>query len=462
LRYLLLNMLVGLISLLAMITPASAQSRPPIIVLTDMGGDPDDEQTMTRLLHYANDVDIRGLIATRTVKHGVATVRKDKILALIDAYEVDRPYLAQHDSRFPSAAQLRGLTKAGSTSGTVGAHTEGSVHIYNVVKAAADAGSEPVWVLIWGGPRELAQALAQARSSLSSDGYARFKQKLRVYAIAQQYEPEVGVRIIRDNPDLFYIVAGPPGITDGMRRIFRGIYKTLDERTHLNETWIRANLWNGHGALARRYPGNVNLGGYRANAVKEGDTPSLLHVLPLGLNDPEQPEQGGWGGRFYRTLDRTSGLTFWNDISVADTVWHNGANVMDRRIAVARWRQQFQNDFAARADWAVRSYADANHAPVAASNHPEAITVRSGTTVTLDASSSSDPDGDALSFNWWIYDEVGTYPGAVSIANSRSRIASLVAPRVSAPATLHVILEVQDGGSPRLTRYQRVVMTVVP
>ena len=247
-----------------------------------------------------------------------------------------------------------------------------------------------------------------------------------------------------------------------MKRLFRGTYKTLDERTYLNETWIRTNLWSGHGALARQYPGNVNLGGYRANAVKEGDTPSFLHLLPLGLNDPAQPEQGGWGGRFYRTLDPTSGLTFWNDISVADTVWYNGGNVMDRRIAIARWRQQFQDDFAARADWAVRSYADANHAPVAAVDSPAALTVRSGTTVTFDASRSTDPDGDALGFKWWIYNEVGTYPGAVSIANSRSRIASLVAPRVSAPATLHVILEVQDGGIPRLTRYRRVVITVVP
>ena len=111
----------------------------------------------------------------------------------------------------------------------------------------------------------------------------RFKQKLRVYSIAHQYEPAVGERIIRENPDLFYIVAGPPGITDSMRHLYRGMYKTLDERTYLNESWIRTNLWSGHGALARQYPGNVNLGGYRVNAVKEGDTPSFLHLLPYRL-----------------------------------------------------------------------------------------------------------------------------------------------------------------------------------
>ena len=142
-------------------------------------------------------------------------------------------------------------------------------------------------------------------------------------------------------------------------------------------------------------------------------------------------------------------------------MWYSTANVMDRRIAVARSRQQFQALRRARG-LGGQSYADANHAPVAAINGPAALTVRSGSTLTLDASGSTDPDGDALSYKWWIYNEVGTYPGAVSIANSRSRVASLVAPRVSAPATLHVILEAQDGGSPRLTRYRRVVITVVP
>ena len=204
LEHLAANVLVWLITLLATTAPAAAQSPLPIIVLTDVGADPDDEQAITRLLHYANDFDVRGLIATRAVKLGVSTVRKDRILAIINAYEVDQPYLSLHDSRFPSAAHLRSVTKAGSTSGTVGQHSEGSVHIFNVVKAAADAGSAPVWVLIWGGPRELAQALAQARSSLSSDGYVRFKQKLRVYSIGQQYEPDVGVRILRENPDLLY------------------------------------------------------------------------------------------------------------------------------------------------------------------------------------------------------------------------------------------------------------------
>ncbi len=48
--------------------PAAAWSaedaKPRLIVLTDIGGDPDDQQSMVRLLVHANEFDIEGLIAT--------------------------------------------------------------------------------------------------------------------------------------------------------------------------------------------------------------------------------------------------------------------------------------------------------------------------------------------------------------------------------------------------------------
>ena len=35
---------------------------PRLIVTTDIGQDPDDQQSMVRLLHYANEFDIEGII----------------------------------------------------------------------------------------------------------------------------------------------------------------------------------------------------------------------------------------------------------------------------------------------------------------------------------------------------------------------------------------------------------------
>ena len=43
---------------------AHAAVKPRLLVLTDIGGDPDDQQSMIRLLLYANEFDFEGLIAT--------------------------------------------------------------------------------------------------------------------------------------------------------------------------------------------------------------------------------------------------------------------------------------------------------------------------------------------------------------------------------------------------------------
>ncbi|MEK7388752.1 MAG: PKD domain-containing protein [Elusimicrobiota bacterium] len=120
------------------------------------------------------------------------------------------------------------------------------------------------------------------------------------------------------------------------------------------------------------------------------------------------------------------------------------------------------NDFAARMDWCVKPFNQANHAPVAVVNGALSRTVTSGQTVTLDASGSSDPDGNALSYNWWRYLEASGYKGALAISNGAGAVASFTAPNVVSPQTIHIILEVKDAGAPNLVAYQRVVVTVNP
>ncbi|HEX2529832.1 MAG TPA: hypothetical protein VHL31_26515, partial [Geminicoccus sp.] len=83
-------------------------------------------------------------------------------------------------------------------------------------------------------------------------------------------------------------------------------------------------------------------------------------------------------------------------------------------------------------------------------------------TVTLDAGPSSDPDGDSLSFKWWVYKEAGTYPGNLSITNNGSRLATLKVPVVNSSYRISIVLEVKDSGSPSSTRYQRVILEVRP
>lgn len=44
-----------------------AQEKHRLIVLIDIGNDPDDKQTLVRLLLYSNQINIEGIIATTSV-----------------------------------------------------------------------------------------------------------------------------------------------------------------------------------------------------------------------------------------------------------------------------------------------------------------------------------------------------------------------------------------------------------
>ena len=105
---------------------------------------------------------------------------------------------------------------------------------------------------------------------------------------------------------------------------------------------------------------------------------------------------------------------------------------------------------------------EANHPPVARLGHAEELQARAGEVVRLDAAGSSDPDGDALTYEWMSYPEAGTYRGPLEIEDSDEEQARLTAPEVAEPQVAHVILKVTDDGTPALTRSQRVRITFEP
>ena len=170
-----------------------------------------------------------------------------------------------------------------------------------------------------------------------------------------------------------------------------------------------------------------------------------MHVINTGLRSAEHPSYGGWGGRF----------------ALAHNVWKSVDIEGSSPHSILRWAKDFQNDWAARADWCVMDYDEANHPPQVSLGHRHQLTARPGERIELNVRDSTDPDGDSLVFRWWLYAEAGTYGNPVVIEDPHQPVATLTMPDDAAPGdTLHVMCTATDSGDPPLTRYARVIIKV--
>ena len=148
---------------------------------------------------------------------------------------------------------------------------------------------------------------------------------------------------------------------------------------------------------------------------------------------------------------------------VPDTDLDTSGDPDPRMSSVYRWRPAFQADFQARLDWCVKPYAEANHPPVVRiARGPGADGQQPGEVITLDAGGTTDPDGDGLNFEWSIYPARGRDAVPIAIEGRGSKVARFKAPEVSERRMIPILLTVRDDGSPSLTRYGRVLITVMP
>ena len=129
-----------------------------------------------------------------------------------------------------------------------------------------------------------------------------------------------------------------------------------------------------------------------------------------------------------------------------------------------RWVPDAKNSFLNRLQWSVKSPQEVNHEPVAAigkdsSNKIIRMKVKPGKTIRLDASKSSDPDGNQLSYNWFFYKNASSYTGTVLPENEKNAVLNLKVPNDLGENDIHLILEVRDNGNPSLVNYRRVILT---
>ena len=410
----------------ALLASASATSdhRPRLVVLTDIGGDPDDQQSMVRLLTFANEFEIEGLIASASGTPGELkrdVVRPDLIRELVEAYGQVRDNLARHATGYPTAEKLLANVKAGNPRRGVeqlgeARDTEASDWLIRVVDRT-DA--RPVCITIWGGSTDLAQALWRVRHDRPAAELQAFVAKLRVYAIGHQ--DDTGPWILEQFPDLRYILSLAPEGRDKRESAYRGMYLGGDESL-TSAAWVETHVRTGHGPLGALYPNRTWTAPNPNSTLKEGDTPSWLYFFPVGLSDPEQPTWGCWGGRFAEATGR-------HCVDGTDAVTGmptERGDASSARATVWRWRSAFQAEFAARMDWCVKPPAEANHPPVAVLDGDAGQGVlrrlaKPGETVRLEAVGSSDPDpGDTVAFRWWVYPEAGTYGGQVPLSTAGS------------------------------------------
>ncbi|HYA61696.1 MAG TPA: nucleoside hydrolase-like domain-containing protein [Candidatus Sulfotelmatobacter sp.] len=460
--------------------------RPRVIVISDIGNEPDDQMSLVRLLMYSNEFDIEALIAaTSTWQRN--DVHPETMHTLIHAYGEVRPNLLLHAKGWPTAEDLDKRVFAGQRGYGIAATgpDQTSEGAQAIVQAVERDDNRPVWVCIWGGANTLAQALIHMRATRSKAELSQLVARLRVYSISDQ--DDAGPWIRREFPSLFYIVQpSTQNAEEYYYATWTGIsgdvyYRNCsgaDTSTVTNE-WLDTNI-RSKGPLGKAYP--------RFMFIMEGDTPSFLGLIDNGLNAYRRPDWGGWGGRYVYRQPRGEPHPIWTQggdlfarVTSQDTVrGTDGNQYTSDQATIWRWREAFQNDFAARMTWTVADYAHANHNPIVevngqAGTAPILIDAEVGKPVVLDASASHDPDGQSLNFSWVHYGEAGSASGrlaAVTISSSDTARAVVtptaacrplwlpLGPPCKGTGTAHIILAVTDDGSPRLTSYRRIILTV--
>lgn len=441
--------------------------KPRLVVMTDIGDcdvEPDDMESSIRLMAYADQFEIEAIMTTVGWNcDPYPTEWAEYLIKAVDAYGEDLDNLKARSGQkgflpldeenakqvigyWPSKEYIKSRCMSGSQRAGIGVIGEGNVSEGSdfLIRLADEDDPRPIWVAAWGSGNTLAQAIWQVKQTRSAEQLKAFLHKFRIYTITDQ-DMKYDMRMNRAYSSHMW-----------MRREFKDDLKFIwDEGTWQLQCNLGKEYWKDHqqhiqgqGALGKAYP-NYKWG-------VEGDTPSFLYIMPNGLNDPEDPSQAGWAGCHQFGLCADSLTQAW-------TSWEQPL-----RSITEGYKRRFYpdelHDFCARMQWAKQGKGNTNPVVRINGKHqltPHHITVKAGDTLKIDASKSSDKEGNHLDFCWWIQPESSTLSTALPITGAASSIAKITIPKESGGKVVHLICEVHDDGPFNLVSYARVIIHII-
>ncbi|KAH7067172.1 hypothetical protein FB567DRAFT_541898 [Paraphoma chrysanthemicola] len=473
------------------------------VVTTDM--ESDDLASLVRYVLYTNDLDNQGLIYTSSKYHwegdgkgtkfflpnreyntsqtswrptGTTTIEDHLLKAYADVY----PNLRVHDPTYPTPEHLLSITKIGNVDfdGEMSKDTEGS----DLIKALLlDNDPRKLYLQAWGGTNTIARALKSISDDQSSSpNWKQVKRSISQKAV-------ILASGFQDNTYAEYIAPNWPALrVEELSKAYdtwgfncnRGsgnVRGLPDNNEYYQGSWTKKYIQIGPlGSLYRSWlDGQTTFGGgdqldvfgdpekapsgwckpmQKYDFLSEGDNIVFNPLLSTGLQNPEDANIGGWGGR--RKQNSTT-PNLW--VLVNEEVAQNRSRT--KGWTTARWVEPAQNDFAARIQWTLTSkYEDGNHAPRVKVVGKKDIKAKAGESVELKAK-VSDPDGNQVKVSWWQYLEEGTYPGSVKLTQRGNDGAIVSVPDDAVTGqTISIILQGTDDAEIPLTRYDRVFIQI--
>jgi hypothetical protein len=419
----------------------------------------------------------------------------------VDQYERVYPNLRVHDPEYPTPATLRSKIRWGNVEfdGDISRDTPGSDLIRDLL---LDNDRAPVYLLAWGGASTIARALKSIQDRYSGTrDWPAIRAKISrkaILALSGDQDDSYATYIRPSWPDVQSLPIGPGGVSLGYGTF---VFASGENAPYFSVDWTRANV-SSKGPLGEHYrvwgdgkqmvkgdrfdyfgltgltTEELRAMGYvvwlpprpKGEFLGEGDTFTYLNLIDNGLDAYRDETPGGWAGRVTVNPSLASAAAGGGDAAPAmsfDEFMRSLEGIGPEGPASRppspqpNFTPAAQNDFAARMLWSVTpTYARANHEPRVELRGSARVPARAGDTVRLDAA-VSDPDGDRVGVRWWRWKDVDTYPGEVTLVEPTALATRFRVPDDARPGqAIQLVLEATDTGTPALTRYRRVTVSV--